>query len=147
VTAGEAVVLLVEDSDDDARLIARAFRGTSLPERVEVVRSGAEAVAYVDGAPPYDDPGRHPAPALIILDLKMAGVDGYEVLKAIRARDVLARVPVVVLTGVGDTASVKRTFDLGASVYFVKPSAGRGFARVAREIENYWQAFSEDPPA
>jgi hypothetical protein len=52
-----------------------------------------------------------------------------------------------VLTGVGDAASVKRTFELGASVYFVKPSVGRGFARVAREIENYWQAFSESPSA
>jgi two-component system response regulator len=143
--AGSGIVLLVEDNDDDARLIVRAFREDALPGRVEVVQSGAEAVAYVSGAPPYDDPGRHPAPALIILDLKMPVVDGYEVLKAIRACDGLRLVPVVVLTGVGDAASVKRTFELGASVYFVKPSGGRGFARVAREIENYWQAFSENP--
>ena len=144
MTCGEGVVLLVEDSDDDARLIERAFRRTSLPSRLEVARSGAAAIAYAYGVAPYDDRGRHPLPTLIILDLKMPGLDGYEVLKAIRARDVLRRVPVVVLTGVAGAASVRRTYDLGASVYFVKPSAGRGFARLAREIESYWRAFTEE---
>jgi CheY-like chemotaxis protein len=140
VKAAERVLLLVEDDDGDAKLIARALKRTMLPGRVEVVRTGTAALAYVDAAPPYDDRGRYPSPALIILDLKMPLLDGYGVLQALRSRPEARRVPVVVLTGVREAASVQRTYDLGASVYFVKPAAGRGFAAVAREIENYWLA-------
>lgn len=139
----EAVVLLIEDNDDDVRLITRALGKTVLPKRVEVARSGAEAVAYITAAPPYEDRGRYPLPVLIILDLKMPGVDGYDVLRMIRARDDLCGVTVVILTDVKETGSVSRTYDLGASVYFVKPHAGRSFADVAREIENYWLAGRE----
>ena len=142
MTVDDRVILLAEDDEGDAKLVARALKKTSLPGRLEVVRTGAEAIAYVNGAPPYDDRGRHPGPALIILDLRMPGLDGYDVLKALRSRSGIRRVPIVVLTAVGEAASVRRTYDLGASVYFVKPSAGRGFAGIAREIENYWLACS-----
>jgi len=142
--ANEAVVLLVEDDADDAKLITRALKKTTLPARVEVARSGGEAVAYICGAPPFDNRARFPLPVLVILDLKMPGVDGYEVLKMIRAGRALHDVPVVVLTAVRDAFSVSRTYELGASVYFVKPAAGRGFAEVVREIENYWLASQEE---
>jgi CheY-like chemotaxis protein len=136
----EPVVLLVEDNDDDVKLITRALRKVTLPGRVEVARTGVEATAYIDGVSPYDDRRRYPLPALIILDLKMPGIDGYEVLKVIRAREGLYDVPVVVLTAVGETSSVGRTYNLGASVYFMKPAAGRGFNQIAREIANFWRA-------
>jgi CheY-like chemotaxis protein len=142
VKSAERVLLLVEDDEGDAKLIVRALRGTALPARVEVVRTGTEAIAYVDAAPPYGDRRRYPSPALIILDLKMPRLDGYAVLRALRSRPEARRAPVVVLTGVREAASVQLTHDLGASVYFVKPAAGRGFAAVAREIENYWLAYS-----
>ncbi|MGD8717899.1 MAG: response regulator [Candidatus Zixiibacteriota bacterium] len=137
------LVLLVEDNEDDVMLITRALKKTSLPGRLEVIRTGAEAVAYVAGASPYDDRDHHPLPELVILDLRMPGVDGYEVLKVIRSQEDLLEVPVVILTGVGEAASVDRTFDLGATVYFVKPHAGRSFADIAGEIENFWTASRE----
>ena len=131
---------MIEDDDGDAKLIARALKKTSLPGRLALARTGAEAIAYVDGVPPYDDRDRHPAPALVILDLKMPGLDGYDVLRALRSRPGSRGVPVVVLTGVGEPASVRRTYELGASVYFVKPPAGRGYGAIVREVENYWLA-------
>jgi CheY-like chemotaxis protein len=137
------LVLLVEDNEDDVMLITRAIKKTALPSRLEVIRTGAEAVAYVAGASPYDDREQHPLPELVILDLRMPGVDGYEVLKVIRSREALLDIPVVILTGVGEAASVDRTFDLGATVYFVKPHAGRSFADIAGEIENFWLATKE----
>jgi CheY-like chemotaxis protein len=144
VTAGDQVILLVEDDDGDAKLIVRALKKTALPGRLEVVRTGTEAIAYVDGVPPYDDRARHPSPALIILDLRMPGLDGYDVLKVLGSRSDMRRVPIMVLTAVGEAASVRRTYELGASIYFVKPSAGRGYAAIAREMENYWLACSGD---
>lgn len=138
------LLLLVEDRADDVTLMMRAFRRTALPARVEVVRNGAEALAYLTGAPPYDDRGRHPFPTLVILDLKMPGVDGYEVLERMKGDPAIPAVPVVVLTAAAEGGSVSRTYALGADFYFVKPITPKGYMKVAQEIEKLWLAL---PPA
>ncbi len=143
----EKTILLIEDNDDDVKLITRAFKKTKLPSRLEVARDGVQALAYLFGEPPYDDRGRYPAPALVILDLRMPGVDGYDVLARMKEREELRDVPTVVLSAVREAASVGRTYELGAAVYFVKPSGVGAFDRVAREIENYWLAHVAGPEA
>ncbi len=134
----DETVLLVEDRDDDVKLLLRAFKKTRLPARVEVARNGGQAFAYLTGTAPYDDRERYPLPVLITLDLKMPRVDGYELLEKLKRDAALKNIPIVILTSVGEAASVSRTYALGADFYFVKPATAGGFAAVAREIEKYW---------
>lgn len=139
-------ILLVEDSPDDVKLIIRAFSKTRLPKRVEVVRDGAEALAYLFGKEPYADRGAYPLPVLIILDLKMPRVDGFDVLATIKQAPHLRRIPIVVLTSSSETADVDRCYDLGANSYLVKPGSWEGFTRVVAEIESYWLTLNVTAP-
>jgi CheY-like chemotaxis protein len=135
-------VLLVEDNDDDVKLIQRAFKKTHLPQRVEVARDGGEALNYLTGAPPYDDRDHFPLPALVILDLKMPRVDGFDVLAAVKGTFGLRRIPVIVLTSSSELSDIHRSYDLGANSYLVKPVAFGRFAEVVSEIESYWLGFN-----
>ncbi len=143
----EHAVLLVEDSPDDVKLIVRAFGRTRLPKRVQVVRDGADALAYLFGKAPYDDRSAYPLPALVILDLKMPRVDGFEVLNAVKSAPHLRRIPVVVLTSSSEAADIDRCYDLGANSYLVKPVAFADFSYVVAEIESYWLGLNVAAPA
>jgi len=147
VNNDQHAVLLVEDSPDDVKLIVRAFGKTRLPKRVEVVRDGADALAYLFGKAPYDDRYAYPLPALIILDLKMPRVDGFEVLNAVKSTPCLRRIPIVVLTSSSEAADVDKCYDLGANSYLVKPVSFADFTRVVAEIETYWLALNVAAPA
>jgi CheY-like chemotaxis protein len=138
----DPVILVVEDNDDDVALIRRAFRKTSVTKRVEVARGGAEALAYLFGRPPYDDRTRYPLPDLVLLDLKMPRMDGFEVLEIIKSASRTRRIPVVVLTSSSESKDVGRSYDLGANSYLVKPVAFEHFSCVVAELEKYWLALN-----
>ncbi len=138
-------ILLVEDNEDDVVLILRAFKKTQLPKRVAVVRDGAEAIGYLLGTPPYGDRTLYPLPALVILDLKMPRVDGFEALEVVKGVSRLRQIPVVVLTSSSEAADVSRSYELGANSYLVKPVAFERFSEVVAEIESYWLALNVSP--
>src|SRR3954468_12440436 len=94
----EPVILLAEDREDDILLIQKAFAKSTLPYVLRVVRNGEEAVAYLKGEPPYDDRSAFPLPALLLLDLKMPRMDGFEVLEWIRQDPRFFALRVLVLT-------------------------------------------------
>jgi CheY-like chemotaxis protein len=77
-------ILLIEDEDNDFLLIKRVFEQTSPDWTILRVNGGLEAVAYLHGDPPYDDRTRHPLPTMVLLDIKMPLMDGFEVLRWIR---------------------------------------------------------------
>lgn len=138
-------VLVVDDSEDDVALTTRAFKKVRFNATLQVVRSGTEAVAYLEGTSPYSDRRAYPRPELLVLDLKMPGLDGFDVLKWFRTRPEYERTPVVILTSMEAGATVNRTYTLGATVYFVKPGGRRTFEEVAREIKNFWLAHRDTP--
>jgi two-component system response regulator len=142
-----AVVLVVEDNDDDVTLIRRAFEKTSLHKRVEVARDGVEALRYLMGVPPFDNRESYPLPQLVILDLKMPRMDGFEVLEAVKADPRTRQIPVVVLTSSSEAADVSRSYDLGANSYLVKPVAFERLAGVVAEVERYWLSLNVWPAA
>src|SRR5438876_799725 len=91
-------ILLVEDDDNDVVLIQHAFRKAGLREALKVVRSGEQALEYLSGEGDYADRERFPLPFLLLLDLKMPGTNGFEVLQWVRQTSDLKRLLVVVLT-------------------------------------------------
>jgi CheY-like chemotaxis protein len=96
------VILLAEDREDDVVLIRRAFRQAYVNNPLQVVQDGVEAISYLRGEGKYSNREEYPLPDLILLDLKMPRVDGFEVLKWIREQPSLATLRVVVLTSSED---------------------------------------------
>jgi len=120
-TRSSGLVLIVDDAVDEARLTKRTVEG-GLPEcDARILASGKELLAYLDGEGAYSDRAAHPPPAVILLDLRMPEMDGFETLERLRSRPQQAGAPVVVLTAFDDLANLKRAFSLGARGFLLKP--------------------------
>src|SRR5215467_6085604 len=91
-------VLIAEDDDIEAFFLRRAFHVAELPHVIRFVRDGQETIDYLQGHAPYDDRRKFPYPDLLLLDLKMPRLDGFDVLRWMQ-RSGLDRPPVIVLTG------------------------------------------------
>jgi CheY-like chemotaxis protein len=141
-----AHILLIEDNRMDIELTLDAFKEAHLKNTVEVAQNGQEALDYLFGRGKYTDRETFPIPNLILLDLKLPGIDGFEVLRQIKSTPVLKRLPVVVLTSSKEEGDRALTYDIGANSYLVKPVSFDGFLRVVREIEGYWLTLNVAPP-
>src|SRR5215472_17065033 len=114
-------ILLVEDSEDNIFLVRHAMRKAGVNTPLEVVTSGEQAIEYLDGTNGYTDWQRFPLPAIVLLDLKMPGISGFEVLKWIRQHPGLKALRVAMLTSSDMPEEIKKAHDLGANVFITKP--------------------------
>ncbi len=138
-------ILLVEDDPNDVLLIERAFRKAGMNNTLKVVRDGDQAIAYLSGLGVYADRERFPLPFLILLDLKMPGVGGFEVLEWVRSDPNVKRLLVVVLTSSNLQADVDRAYDLGANSYLVKPVEFEEMVSMVHRFEVYWSEINRCP--
>jgi len=132
------VILLVEDREDDILLIRRAFGKASLTNPLQVVRSGEEAIAYLSGEGKYSNRAEYPLPVVVLLDLKMPGMDGFEVLQWIRQEEGIRGLPVLVLTSSNEMRDVNRAYQLGANSFFVKELDFQQSVEFADLLRRYW---------
>lgn len=114
-----APILLVEDDAQDAELTVEALRRSNIANRVDVVCDGLEALDYLCRGASRLTP--ESLPALMLLDLRLPGLDGIELLKLIRSTPSISSVPVVVLTGSSEPADLLRAETLGVNAYLSKP--------------------------
>jgi len=130
------VILLVEDDPDDEQLALSALR--QLPAgRVVTVRDGTEALDYLRSRPGAS------LPRVILLDLKLPGLDGCEVLRRIRADPRTALIPVVVMTTSGETRDRLSSYQNGANSYVRKPIDFEQFRNAIRQLSAYWLGLNE----
>lgn len=137
-------ILLVEDNPDDVELTLIAFERSKLVNEVLVASDGAEALAMLHGTD--DRPAVQPAPALVLLDLKLPRVDGFEVLSRIRAHPTTKLLPVVILTSSAQERDIVQTYSSGANSYIVKPVDFEQFVESAQHIGMYWLLLNAAPP-
>jgi CheY-like chemotaxis protein len=145
VVQDTGVILVVDDRSDDILLILRAFQKAGMKNPVQVVRRGAEALAYLSGEGRFANRAEFPLPILVLLDLKMPGMDGFEVLSWIRQQDGIRGLPVVVLTSSDDLADVNRAYQLGANSFFVKELDFQGTIDFSKLLKDYWVTKSRTP--
>lgn len=138
-------ILLAKDSEDYALLLQRAIETANIDANLQIVRDGQEAIDYLAGAEPYADRTRHPFPKLVLLDLKMPRMDGFEVLSAVRQKLGFTRLPVIVLTHSDNPADIKRAYELGATSYFQKPDSLEGLDEMIHVLHAYWLKFNHFP--
>ena len=137
-------ILLVEDHEDDISLLRNAFKEAGL-NGLQVVKNGDQAIDYLEGDGRYLDRQLFPCPALILLDLKMPGRNGFEVVEWVRAHGGLKRMPIIVLTDSANADDVNRAYDMGINSYLIKPIELREIARLVRAFVEYWLIFSKHP--
>lgn len=126
-------ILLVEDDDGHAHLVERNLRRGGMTNRLERVADGQAALDYLQRQGAYADrPGG--APLLVLLDIRLPMVDGVEVLRRMKADELLRRVPVIMLTTTDDHREIQRCYDLGCSAYIVKPVDYDKFVNVVRQL-------------
>src|SRR2546423_4602150 len=130
----QSVILLVEDREDDVLLVRRALARGFLDNPMHVVRSGEEAISYLQGEGKYSNRAEYPLPDLVLLDLKMPGMDGFGVLEWIRAQEGLRGMRVVVLTSSEQMRDVNRAYQLGANSFLVKPTDFDDYIHVTRVL-------------
>lgn len=138
-------ILLVEDDPNDVLLVQRAFRKAELTARLETVRDGEAALAYLSGEDDYSDRTRFPLPVLLLLDLKIPRKSGLEVLSWIRSHPSLKRLTVIVLTSSKHEKDVNQAYELGASSYLVKPVGFDALIEMVKLIDQYWLGLNEEP--
>ena len=130
-------ILLVEDNEDDVFMMRRTFQKAGVPNPLQVVADGEQAMAYLKGLGAFSDRQAYPLPLLILLDLNMPKKSGLEVLAWLRQQPGLRRITVHVLTASTRTADVLQALELGANAYIVKPSRIETLANLL----NLWHAF------
>jgi len=141
------IILLVEDDANDVLLIQRAFQKAGLKNNLKVVRDGEQAIRYLGGQEPYCDRHKHPLPFLILLDLKMPGMNGFDVLEWARRDPAMKRLLIVVLTSSNVQADVDHAYELGANSYLVKPVEFEEMVHMIQRFEIYWAEINRIPAA
>ena len=131
-------ILLAEDTADDALLIKSAFQQAGFDLLFMHVWDGEQALFYLEGSGPYGDRLRFPIPDLLLLDLKMPRLDGFEVLDWIRKNPDWRALPVIVLTDSYFGADIQRAYALGANSFLTKPDEYQELLAAASHIGNYW---------
>lgn len=144
IPASQKPILIVEDDPDDSGLYMRAIEAAGLRNRVYLCANGNEAVDLLRGEGLYRT---HPVqrPALIILDLRLPGTDGGEVLRRIKRDPALRSIPVVVFTADDASETVSSAYAEGANCFIRKPFSAEATAGALRQLTDYWFDLAELP--
>ena len=139
--------LLAEDDPNDLYLIEHALK--RCPEKLQWrhVRDGVEGQEYFEGNHQYADRHLFPLPDVVLMDLKMPRLNGFDFLQWLRHEGPfdLRSTPVVVLTSSRETSDVTRAYELGANSYLVKPARFELFAKIIRELTASWSQTLHQP--
>ena len=141
------VFLLVEDDKNDVFLVRREFKDAPGNIRLEAVSDGVEAIRYLEGQGDYANRSNFPLPHVILLDLKMPRVNGFEFLSWVRtgAPHPVRTIPVVVMSSSGESVDVTRAYSLGVNSYMIKPIDWESFRERIRVMGVYWADHVEKP--
>jgi CheY-like chemotaxis protein len=139
-------ILLVDDDPHDADLAMRGLRAYRPAPHVVVVRDGVEAMDCLRGGAACQSRRAPDLPVMILLDLKMPRMNGFEVLQAVKLDDRLNNVPVIIFSSSGEESDLRRSYGLGANAYVVKPVNFKEFRAAIQRIGNYWMSLNMAAP-
>ena len=135
-------ILLAEDDDNDVRITRRAIKKGGLSATISVARDGQEALDILFRRPPHEDAAR---PDLVLLDINLPKINGVEVLRTVKQDDLLAAIPVLMLTTSARQEDVTTAYALGANTYICKPIRFARFVEVIRAVSTYWSRVARVP--
>lgn len=145
MVTGNATITLVEDNDDDLFFMKRALIAADISNPLQVLRTGQEALDYLAGRGRFSDRIAYPLPFLLLLDLKLPDVSGFEVLQWIRGDAALHLLTTIVLTTSGESKDIERAYELGANSFLIKPSGSDKLLDLVKALKQYWLVHNGFP--
>jgi CheY-like chemotaxis protein len=139
-------ILVAEDDPTDAYFFERAFRRAGLPVALHFVGDGQEVLDYLQGAGQFADRARFPLPHLVLLDLHMPRLDGFEVLEQVRRQPQFNELVIIIFSSSGERRDMKRAYSLGANDYLVKPHSMQELMTLVGQFKKYWIEAGADHP-
>lgn len=134
MTIDDPIVLIVDDSANDALLMRTVFERAGFVQPLRFARDGDEAIAYLRGDDAYGNRQQFPLPTVVLLDLNMPRKNGFEVLAWIREQPALRRLRVYIMSASNRAEDIQRVYDLGANSYLVKPGTLDGLMHLAKTL-------------
>lgn len=128
-------LLLIDDDDKDIFLTKRAFKKGKISSQIQVGKNGEEGLALLRREPPFETA---PRPDLILLDLNMPRMNGYEFLNIVKADDDLGTIPVIVMTNSQSDVDMMKSYQNHANSFISKPIELDDFMGVIQAIEDFW---------
>ena len=138
-------ILIVEDEEAHAQLTERAIRKSGNANRIDIVGDGEQALDYLLNCGKYADKNRYPCPGLVLLDIKLPGIDGIEVLKQIKEHPKLKQIPVIMLTTSEREEDIAKAYSHYANSYLTKPVGFKEFEEKIAKLGFYWLILNEPP--
>ena len=132
--SGRSAILVAEDDVNDAFFLERALAQMGVQVPARFVKTGRETIDYLQGNPPFNQRTENPPPGLLVLDLKMPFVSGFEVLEWVRHDAQWHHMPVVVLSGSEAPEDIKRAYSLGANAYLSKPHRAADLCQLMKPV-------------
>jgi CheY-like chemotaxis protein len=140
---GQPTVLLAEDDPDDVLLTQIAFEKARLANPLHIARDGEEALEYLAGEGKYANRDLYPLPILLLLDLKMPKLNGFQVLEWLKSHPEIEHIPVAVMTSSDHDPDISRAYALGADSYLIKPPDARALLALVQRLHAYWLIVNE----
>jgi two-component system response regulator len=140
------VILLVEDNPDDAAPTGRALKKNNITNKIVVARDGVEATDYLFGTRMHKGRDTNLQPEVVLSDLKLSKIDGFEVRARLCADEQTKLFPVVILTSSKEEQDIARGYNLGVNSYVRKPVDFEQFVEAVRQLGLYWLVLNEQPP-
>ncbi len=131
----EIEVLVIEDNEGDVRLIKEAFKDSLIVNKFSVVGDGEQALDYLNKRGKYESSTR---PDLIILDLNLPKMNGFDVLTEVKSNPAIQKIPIIIFSSSTSDSDVLRSYDLKANSYVSKPTDFNEFLNVVRTIDEFW---------
>lgn len=141
----DKVILLVEDNPDDRELALLAFKEANITNKIIACCDGEEALDYLFATGAYADRDVRIMPEVMLLDLKLPKIDGFEVLKRVREDPRTKLLPIVVLTTSSEQKDLVESYQLGTNSYIRKPVDFSKFIEFAHQFGLYWLVLNESP--
>jgi two-component system, response regulator len=138
-------ILLVEDSQSDAKLTIRALQKNNLCNNIIHLTDGAEALDFIFAKGKYAHRNTELKPRMILLDLNMPKMGGLDVLRVIKGDERTRSIPVIVMTSSKQDSDIIASYNLGVNSYVVKPVAFEGFSKAVAELGMYWMLVNQVP--
>ena len=135
-------ILLAEDNADDILITRRAWKKGNIRNPLFVVKDGEEAIDFI-----YKK-GNHkeaPTPSLLLLDLKMPKMDGFEVINQLKSDKKTKKIPIIILTSSSLDKDIDRAYELGCNSYICKPVNFENFIKAVVDIQHYWLILCKIP--
>jgi len=138
-------ILLAEDNPADAKIALRAFGKSKLKNEIYIVNDGQDALDFVYHEGKYKDKEKFPTPDLILLDIKMPKMDGFQVLETLKRNLEYSFIPVIILTSSKNEEDIARSYRNGAASYIPKPVDYEEFVKIVDSFNYYWRVINKLP--